>query len=125
MRRYRKLTESEYKFKLKSDLPLFQDMMENPAYFERRKGMTFEIEQMSPDAYFSEIRKFMHSPMTFVDMKIVHKYADMIREGKDFYIPHIEYFADGDASQEGRHRVLAMKELGVKRIDVLIVKHKW
>lgn len=118
------MLKKEYSFSRLPEEDSFRRMIESPEYFEKNKGVKFEYKKMSPKTYMSIIDKAMgYTAMDFVDGSVVELYAMKISGGAKFPIPWLEYYANGKINQEGRHRILAMDSLGVKRVDVLIIKH--
>jgi hypothetical protein len=126
MKRYKPFfQESEkYKFNTKTTgMSLYDDIMKKPEYHQYYKGFIYDIVQMTPDEYMQKTKNSSSSnPLAGVDMNKVDKYADQIDSGKKFDMPVLEYDTDNWVEHEGRHRALAMKKLGVKKIDVMIVK---
>jgi hypothetical protein len=62
-------------------------------------------------------------PLAGIEWKHVDRYAEQIKSGEKFDMPVLDYDEDNWVEHEGRHRVLAMKKLGVNKIDVMVVKH--
>lgn len=78
---------------------------------------------MSPDGYIKE-SPFLSGMneeylKEFGDSALVQEYMKKMERGDKFHIPFIDY---SDNSQEGNHRVIAAKKLGVEEIPVLVVK---
>ena len=116
-----------------TDMPLFDNMLEKPEYFREEKGVQFQIVDLTPDEYmkFCAMGKG-HLPSGCaeddigVDGYLVERYAQDMRRGDIFPMPMLEYkYSDFSEriifSQEGRHRALAAKMIGLKTIPVLIV----
>ena len=117
-------------------------------YQAKSEGMEGQIVYMSPDEYLDRIKEgFWERHFGGKSEEEVMKYAEkhglkgssveelktdflesriekskMAKmEGYDkIYMPHIEYYKEGGMSQEGHHRALYAKELGMKEIPVLI-----
>ena len=115
-------------FKKSTELPFFDNMMENPDYFKRAKGMTFHIASMSPRDYLIECAKAGNTSLDrqieITSIKLVKEYADRTLSGSKMPLPYIQYDSDGYVSQEGRHRALVAEQLGLKKMPVLIIKRK-
>ena len=88
-----------------------------------RNFFIYDIVQMTPDEYINKTKnKSTSNPLAGVDMNKVDKYSDQIKNGKKFDMPVLEYDEDNWVEHEGRHRALAMKQLGVNKIDVMVIK---
>ena len=80
------------------------------------------IASMSPDEYMDRCSKqIFSSPIEDVhdgmeNKDNVHKYAELMKNGTKFDMPYLDIL---NHSQEGRHRAMAAKELGIKEIPVL------
>ena len=103
-------------------------------YFKENKGLVFEIVHMSPTHYLEESykihRKFSTNygipqiPFetylkTNIDSDLINEYIERTLEGSKMPIPMLDY---DRLTQEGRHRAVVAKELGVEEIPVLIVR---
>lgn len=115
----------KYKFNTKTTgMSRYDDIMKNPEYHQYYKGMVYKIVQMHPLDFMGKLKnKSSSDPYQLVDQKLVDKYADQISRGAKFDMPVLEIDEDGWINHEGRHRVLAMNQLGVTKIDVMIVNH--
>ena len=104
-------------------LSYYNDMMRDPAYFLRDKGMEAKVVRMSPNQYLvksAEIRGVsLQHELRIVNKADVEKYSIMMSHGIVFDLPVLDYVG---RDQEGRHRVLAAKKLGIKSIPVFVVK---
>ena len=94
---------------------------ENPIYFMLEKGKEFKLLHISPDSYLSRIAigfggLSRDDLMAAVNMNLVHKYANDMKRGDKF---PIGYYTLEKPDQEGRHRALACKELGVTSMPVI------
>lgn len=80
------------------------------------------IASMSPDEYMDRCSKqIFSSPIEdthdgMENKDNVHKYAELMKNGTKFDMPYLDTLNHG---QEGRHRAMAAKELGIKEIPVL------
>ncbi len=54
-----------------------------------------------------------------IDPEKINEYTERTLEGSKMPIPVLDY---NDMSQEGRHRAVVAKELGVEEIPVLVVR---
>ena len=104
-------------------LSYYNDMMRDPVYFLRDKGMEAKVVRMSPNQYLvksAEIRGVsLQHELRIVNKADVEKYSIMMSHGIVFDLPVLDYVG---RDQEGRHRVLAAKKLGIKSIPVFVVK---
>jgi len=122
----RGLGKGKFPFSLKTtDVPLWDAILKKPGYHKKEKGITRNIEFMSPEEYFNKLQKGRglgyDREMQLIDEELVTKYAQEMREGAKFPMPGLEY-KGGKFEQEGRHRALAAEMLGIDRIPVLTVK---
>lgn len=103
-------------------------------YFKTNKGLVFEIVWMSPTQYLEESykihRKFSIDygipQITFetylktnIDPDLINEYVQRTLEGSKMPMPVLDY---DKLTQEGRHRAVVAKELGVEKIPVLVVR---
>ena len=126
-------SNQEYFDKSYTDMPTYDDMMKDPEYFQRAKKKVWDIVYMSPDDYinnaiegFSKIGYGRDAVMSR-DADLIDKYAGLMRDGTKFPMVVLDYSgymgAEDEFSQEGMHRALAAKKLGLKRMPVLVVKN--
>ena len=119
-------------FKRKTGIPNIDQMLKNPDYWAKAKGVKAKVVEMSPDEYLMKVvtgfqrhgypgasmartKEMVRSHPSFRDYVLAH------RRGDEFPMPHLDY-SRGTFNQEGRHRVLAAKEAGLKTIPVAIVE---
>lgn len=107
----------------RTGMSMYDNFLDDPEYMKIVKGMQGSIVQMSPDKYIEEcISKIFKSNRTkvmgAVDSDTVTKYAELMKKGEKFPLPVLDY---ARGTQEGRHRVLAAKELGISKVPVLLV----
>lgn len=99
-----------------------QDYLENIDYAKSKGYNGAFIAEMSPDEYMDRCSKeIFKDPIEDVydgmeKKDNVNKYADMMKSGTKFDMPYLDIKTK---SQEGRHRALAAKQLGIKSIPVL------
>lgn len=92
-------------------------------YYKTVKGIEGKTVMMSPDDYIEQVAKGFKMP---VDDLIKTRFSRDIKKVKEIIqerridVPWLEY-KDGFFSQEGLHRALALKELGVKEMPVRII----
>ena len=94
-----------------------------PLYSIIQKRRTAKLKFISPDNYLKNIAKnfniSIRDNLKYVDFKIVSKYKDDMLSGDKFPLP---FYTINNSSQEGRHRVLASKQLKCKFIPVIEFK---
>lgn len=99
-----------------------QDYLENLNYAKSKGYQDCYISEMTPDEYMDRCSKEIFSvPVedtydSMEDPSKAHEYAQMMKDGTKFYMPYLDV---KNKQQEGRHRALAAKELGIKIIPVL------
>ena len=110
-------------FQNKTGMPYYDDCMSNPDYFRKNKKVTCQIVEMTPVEYFRESAR-MHN-LTYnqeidrLDPSNVEAIMQKMKEGTKYYMPVLDYIYN---SQEGAHRVWAVKQLGCQKVPVLVVK---
>lgn len=118
------VNEALSNFILKTGIPYFDNLMDNPEYFEKEKNISFRIVNISPERYIRECADNMET--TFNDLienrqdKSKDDLVYKIKQGDELYIPYIQY-GEAGFNQEGLHRAIACYELGISTIPVLIV----
>lgn len=111
-----------------SGVPIWDELMKDPKYYKDRKGMTAEVQWMTPDQYFDLLPKvfgyqYTHDAIkTSTDPKKVEKYATLMRQGVKFPMLWIEWWNAKEGQQEGRHRALAAEKAGIQFVPVIIIK---
>ena len=107
-----------------TSMPLYDQMMKLPEYFEREKGLRWELVYMRPRDYLTQAAVIHGVPVTreraMLEPDMVSQYAEAMRAGSRFPIPVLDWASQ---NQEGRHRVAAAEAIGDQQIPVLIV-HK-
>lgn len=102
-----------------------QDYLEDPEYAKSKGYKEVYIAEMSPDEYLERCSReiFEEVPEVMVreipGQSDIKKYADMMDEGVDFDMPYLDLKIK---AQEGRHRALAAKRRGIKKIPVLYLR---
>lgn len=103
----------------------YDGLLEFPKYHREYKGDCGKIEMMSPDEYIYHCAVVRSSPssideeMRNVSGVCVEKYRQRSLRGEKMPIPVIDKHR---CSQEGRHRAMTAKKLGLKSIPVLVVE---
>lgn len=111
-------------------IPNIYDYARDPDYFRANKDIDFEIVEMSPDEYVSEAARILaaDSRNSEADQIIAQRSADTERikwiqdkmeAGEPFQIGYLDYKSGG---QEGFHRALAAKNLGMETIPVARIR---
>lgn len=122
-------------FSNQSAMSSINDLMNNPEYFQKNKGTTFKVINISPTDYANlaknGFRKYDHRNEPNYEYKFVpdedkvFEYALKVLEGSLMPMVHLRYERDKDGNesfgQEGRHRAEVAKVLGIKSIPVIIV----
>jgi len=108
-----------------TEMPFYDDMMKNPEYFARKKGLKSRLVQMSPDEYIDTVSKNKNiSPEELLqtrDKALIDEYSKLMKKGHKFPILTLDYSKHKQVSQEGLHRSFAAKRAGIKKVPVLIV----
>ena len=118
-----------------TEMPFYDDMIDalqandkyTLDYLAREKGLKPELVKMSPDEYIDAVVKGFSSTRENVvrerDTEKVERFAKKMEGGEKFPILTLDYTRNPKrVSQEGVHRSLAAKEIGVKEVPVLIVR---
>lgn len=108
-------------------------------YYKERKGYNSEVKWMSPSYYIylcakgflekgeiksTNINDAIKEVVQFRDKDKIEKYKDRWFNGEEPYMGYILYHNGSFYGQEGLHRALMAKDMGVKSIPVLIVDKK-
>lgn len=106
-----------------TDMPYYDNLLKNPDYYRREKGLIGEIVRISPELYFAlcavmREKKNLKGELSMIVPELVDKYAKEMRAGTKFPIPVLELLRN---EQEGRQRVAAAQKIGLKEIPVLLV----
>lgn len=90
-------------------------------YFRDQKGKEAKMVDISPDEYLQAVdRGFDHGVMNGIEDEKVQRYAAKMKAGETFPALTLDY-SIGYLSQEGRHRALAAKAVGIDSVPVLVV----
>lgn len=108
-----------------TDMPHYDQLLDptKAEYFAKEKGEKGTIIWMTPDealAKGAEIHGVsMEEELRIVSEEAISKYTELMKQGEKFPLPVLDYKRK---DQEGRHRLLAAKKVGVVRVPVLIVE---
>lgn len=95
----------------------------NPLYYEIQKQERHEIRYITPEKYMREISKGFHISYeegmnsNAINWDKVKKYAEDMKGGAKFPIG----FYKANGSQEGRHRALALMQIGCQEMPVVLM----
>ena len=107
----------------KTDVPLYDGILKNPKYHREEKGFHYKIEEMSPEQYMREVAKQQKTSLErqyeCISPKRIKEYKELTLKGSPMPMPSLERYASGYEVQEGRHRAVVAKELGIKKIPVM------
>lgn len=106
-----------------TDMPYYDNLLKNPDYYKRAKGLIGEIVFISPELYFAlcavmRKKKDLQGELRALIPEYIDKYAGAMLTGDKFPIPVLELLTN---RQEGRQRVAAAQKIGMKEIPVLLV----
>jgi hypothetical protein len=119
-----------------TNMPTPDDILFNdPEYYRERKKVEGFIVWMSPDEYieycksgFGKINpEYVNNVESSRDQNLVNKYAEMMKAGDKFPLVTLDYRRTGydknpDFTQEGLHRAMAARKIGVKTMPVGVLK---
>ncbi len=124
--------ERKKKINLKSEffadttgMSYYDSLLEFPRYHKENKGDCGKIVSMSPDDYFLSCADVRSRPTSFVTemddvyMPLVDEYVKRSEAGEKMPILVLDKHR---CSQEGRHRAMVSKRLGLTKIPVLVVE---
>ena len=107
-----------------TEMPFYDNMMANPDYFAREKGLLSHLLHMSPMEYVSKVAQSKSITKEVMlgnrDPAKISEYANLMKDGVKFPILTLDY-SSGRLSQEGLHRAFAAQEADIKEVPVLIV----
>ena len=108
-------------FSKKTGMSFYDGVLKNPDYHIRAKGIHHKIVKMSPDQYLQECAKMHKTTIKqqyeMIEPGLVKKYKKRTLAGSPMPMLTIE----PPFNQEGRHRAIVAKELGIKKIPVMKV----
>lgn len=121
------LTEAKLQpFKLEPNTPNQMDMMKDPEYMAKKKGMIGKIEWMSPREYIDKCVVGFRSVGEPGEVergrepKLIKKYAKEMQQGDIFPMLELDY--RGGFGQEGLHRAMAAEMIGVNKVPVFVMR---
>jgi hypothetical protein len=104
-----------------TDLPWYDNLLKNPEYYKKAKGLVGKVVEMSPSEYIQKAADIFKSPVNEVirsrSPSLISKYARELKTD-EFPMPVLDYAVE---TQEGLHRALAAMEANIKKMSVLIV----
>jgi hypothetical protein len=109
---------------LTTDLPMYDEVINNPKYHLDKKNRSSKIEMMAPSEYLENLTKLTGRNTTVAqeiratDPRTVYRYTKAMKRGSQFPIPVLDRLY---GEQEGRHRMLAARELGLSDVPVLVI----
>ena len=122
------LTEAtKINWKDRTNVPFYDDVITNASYMKRAKGIEGKIVNMTPDEYINAAIKVLDAPRDRVlkgreGTPTVEKLEKLMRDGKPFDLPYLNYSKVYSGQQEGLHRALAARNIDPKgKIPVLVV----
>jgi hypothetical protein len=103
----------------------------DPNYFKEWKDVDYEIRNMSPDEYLERGAAILRPEGKTIqdviagrakDTDYIDNMARSMQGGQVYAAPYLDYGSGGrGASQEGMHRALAAKQLGMEEIPVMVL----
>ena len=126
--RTKEVEPGQYIDTTRNELRWVDDMLEDPDYYEQKKGYTGRIIEMSPEDYFKECANLFGTSIEAqkrqiaADTGVLDKLTQVIKKyHRRFPIPFINI---KDRTQEGRHRMYVLGELfgWDKKVPVLIIQ---
>lgn len=102
-----------------TDLPFYDDMMKNPEYFARKKGLEYEIVWMSPAKYIKLAAAGFETTIEQLYKTRDTRHVEKMQNGVKFPMPILSY--RDVFGQEGLHRAMAAEKIGISKIPVMIV----
>ena len=109
-----------------TEMPFYDNMIQNPEYFEREKGLKSKLVKMSPDEYINAVSKAKNVSVKQLSdgrsQETIQKYAQQMRGGSKRKFPVLTLdYSRNHLSQEGLHRSFAARLADIKEVPVLIV----
>jgi len=97
---------------------------ENPLYYLVYKRTIEELVFIKPKEYIQRVAKGHNNSydeeLEIVNQKLVDKYIVDLKKGDKF---PVGFFTEKGSSQEGRHRAIAMLQMGVKKMPIIKIKY--
>ena len=130
-RELERLQKGQNVFADNTDIPLYDRMIPgksdeseiNYQFFE--KGKEAMVLWMTPDEYFDKVAAGFEGTVKtdvepFIDEGSQKKLTSLIMNGSKIHLPFLDY--SGKFSQEGRNRAMAVKNTGIEKMPVLVVR---
>jgi len=115
-------------FKKKTDVPLYDNILNKPKYHREEKGFHYKIVEMLPDDYMKEVaiqqKTSIGRQYESISPKLVKEYKERTLKGSPMPMLSLETYESGFQVQEGRHRAMVAKELGIKKVPVMKIWRK-
>ena len=124
MKLLRYLIENVWRYFEKiTDMPFYDDMMDNPEYYKRVKKLESRVVMMKPYDYLKACGEVHGSSaqrqIDLVDMDRAEQLLKAIKEKHTkMKLPVMDY---AYKTQEGRHRAVISMKLGLETMPVLVV----
>jgi hypothetical protein len=119
----------------------YDEIMKNPEYFKKEKGIDYKIIDMTPDEYLKTVKDYQFKGFVksnpdkdiktlkdywyknhdWRDEDNIQKYIKAVHQGSKFPLPYLVHHNDGGFSQEGRHRAEVAKRVGLTHIPVVVI----
>lgn len=125
-------------------MPGYDDMLKNPEYFKNKKGVHFEVKDMSPEEYLNiaadgyykqtkgtkhEFPSVEHARESLINERRNSKNMDKIKSYDVLHMPTLDFknqwttpSGEKAVSQEGLHRTIHAMDSGLKSVPVLVIK---
>lgn len=126
--RTKEVDGDQYIDETRNEISWVRDLLDDPEYYEQRKGYTARIIEMTPEEYFEECAKIFGNSVENQKRQVAadkdtldHLTQVITKYKKRFPIPFINI---KDRTQEGRHRMYVLGELlgWDKKFPVLIIQ---
>ena len=120
------LNETENVFKSVTNIPDY-DKLKDGKYDElssKYSNMSASVVNMSPEQYFKYCAQIQGTTydqqFSYLRKQVVDKLIGLMDDDVKMDMPYLN-FVKGSTSQEGRHRVKAAMDLGIKSVPVLVI----
>lgn len=110
-----------------TDMPMYDNWFENPEYALEQKGYEVYRVYISPDQYIEACVdgfKSTYDSIVSTRKEKSAEYAELMKAGETFPMLTLVYSLGGHFTQEGLHRALAAKMIGIEKVPVLVVKEQ-
>lgn len=107
-----------------NNLTYYYPGYENPLYYLIYKKTIEELVFISPKEYIQQVAKGHHNSydreLDLVNQTLVDKYITDFKKGDKF---PVGFYTEKGSSQEGRHRAIAMLQMGIKKIPIIKIQN--